>query len=408
MTKISIDQKKIKELLSRSISEVLPSRKELEQRLLEGKKLKIYIGADATGPALHVGHATNYIVLERFRKLGHKIVILIGDFTARIGDPTDKTAARVELSREQVVSNTKDWIKQISPIIDFNDKDNPPEIVYNNDWLAKLTFEDLIKISSNFTVQQMLERDMFEKRMKDNKPIYLHEFLYPLAQGYDSVAMDVDIELCGTDQTFNALAGRTLLKKIKNKNKFVVTTNLLENPKTGKKMMSKSEGTGIYLNATANDMYGQVMAQPDENIKQLFIDCTHVLMERIDDIEKELKSEKTNPRNIKMELAYEITKIYHGEINAKKASQEFEKVFSQKKKPTDIEEFKIDSPKMLLVDMMIESGIATSKSDARRLIEQGAVKLNDEKIIDRDAEVVFENDDIIQSGKRNFRRIKLK
>ena len=271
---IITDENKIDEILFRSVKEILPTKEKLKELLLSGKQLRVYIGADATGPALHLGHATNFMLLEKFRQLGHKAIILIGDFTARIGDPTDKSAARTQLTREDVIENTKTWLEQLKPIVDLNNKDNPIEIVYNNDWLSPMTFEDVIKLSSNFTVQQMLERDMFEKRMNDNKPIYLHEFFYPLMQGYDSVHLDIDIEIVGNDQKFNALTGRTLVQRYNNKEKFVFITPLLENPITKEKMMSKSLGTGIFLNMSANDMFGGIMAQPDENINQILTDCT--------------------------------------------------------------------------------------------------------------------------------------
>ena len=287
MAKVITDKKKIEEVLNRSIAEILPSKQAFRDALMSGKQLKIYIGADATGPALHLGHATNYMVLERLRQLGHKVVILIGDFTARIGDPTDKLAVRQQLTRDDVKQNVKTWLTQLQPIIDLKDKKNPVEIVYNHDWLSKLDFEDIINLASNFTVQQMLERDMFEKRIAEEKPIYLHEFFYPLMQGYDSVELDVDAEMCGTDQKFNALVGRSLMKKLKNKEKFVIITTLLENPVTGEKMMSKSLGTGVFLDESADNMYGKLMAQPDENLPQLFIDCTYVCIEEIEKIKKE-------------------------------------------------------------------------------------------------------------------------
>ena len=306
MDKKELEQK-VDEILSRSVKEILPSKEALKERMMTGNKMKIYIGTDATGSSLHLGHATNYIILEKFRQLGHEVIFLIGDFTSRIGDPTDKSAARVQLTREQVIENTKTWLNQVRPLIKIDDKENPVKIVYNHDWLSKLTFEDVIDIASNFTVQRMLERDMFEKRLKEEKPIYLHEFFYPLMQGYDSVALDVDIEMCGSDQKFNALAGRTLLKKYKNKEKFVFITTLLENPKTGEKMMSKSLGTGVFIDWDANKMFGSIMAQPDENMNQLFIDTTFLSLEEIDEV---MKSE--NPRDAKMKLAWEIVKIYHG------------------------------------------------------------------------------------------------
>jgi len=296
MDKKELEQK-VDEILSRSVKEILPSKEALKERMMTGNKMKIYIGTDATGSSLHLGHATNYIILEKFRQLGHEVIFLIGDFTSRIGDPTDKSAARVQLTREQVIENTKTWLNQVRPLIKIDDKENPVKIVYNHDWLSKLTFEDVIDIASNFTVQRMLERDMFEKRLKEEKPIYLHEFFYPLMQGYDSVALDVDIEMCGSDQKFNALAGRTLLKKYKNKEKFVFITTLLENPKTGEKMMSKSLGTGVFIDWDANKMFGSIMAQPDENMNQLFIDTTFLSLEEIDEV---MKSE--NPRDAKMKL----------------------------------------------------------------------------------------------------------
>src|SRR3989338_2123366 len=301
-------EKEINELLTRSVAEILPTKEGLREALESGKRLRIYIGTDATGTSLHLGHATNYMILEKFRRLGHEVIFLVGDFTARIGDPTDKSeSARKQLTRKQVTENVKTWIEQVRPVIDINNKENPVKVLYNYDWLSTLSFEDVINLASNFTVQQMIERDMFQKRIQDKKPLYLHELFYPLMQGYDSVAMDVDMEMCGNDQKFNALAGRTLLKKLKNKEKFVFITTLLENPKTGEKMMSKSLGAGIFLDWDAHQMFGGAMAQPDENMKQLFTDCTWLSLEEIENI---LNS---HPKEAKMRLAFEITKIYHGE-----------------------------------------------------------------------------------------------
>lgn len=317
--KIDTNKEKIEEILTRSVAEILPAKNGLREVLESGKRLRIYIGTDATGTSLHIGHATNYMILEKLRRLGHEVIFLVGDFTARIGDPTDKNeTARKQLTREQVVQNVKTWIDQVKPVIDVDNKENPVRVLYNNDWLSTLTFGDVINLASNFTVQQMIERDMFQVRMQSEKPLYLHEMFYPLMQGYDSVAMDIDIEMCGMDQKFNALAGRTLLKKLKNKEKFVFITTLLENPKSGEKMMSKSLGTGVFLDFDADKMYGALMAQPDENMKQLFIDCTWLGMKEIDEI---LKTEK--PCDSKMRLAFEITHMYHGEMAAKIAEKNF-------------------------------------------------------------------------------------
>ena len=399
--KINTDEKKIKELLSRSVVEVLPLGDKLETLLKSGKQLRVYIGADATGPVLHLGHATNFIILEKFRQLGHKAIILIGDFTARIGDPTDKTAARVQLTREEVIKNTESWIKQLSPIMDLNDKENPVEIVYNHDWLSKMNFEDVIDLASNFTVQQMLERDMFEKRIKENKPIYVHEFFYPLMQGYDSVHLDVDIEICGNDQKFNALTGRTLLQRYKNKEKFVFITTLLENPITKEKMMSKSLGTGVFLNMSPSDMFGGLMAQPDENISQLFTDCTYLSIDEIESIKKQLKDNSVNPRDIKIKLGFEIVKMYHGEEEANKAVEYFVNTFTKKEIPTDIPEFKPTDYN--LISQIIEAGLEPSKGEARRVLEQGGIKIDGEVV--SDANYVVQAGVTLQKGKIHFLRI---
>lgn len=407
MSKIITDEELIDELLNRSVVEILPSKKELKLLLMSGKKIRVYIGTDATGTSLHLGHATNYIILEKFRKLGHEVIFLIGDFTSRIGDPTDKLASRKQLTRVDVKKNIKTWLKQVAPIISFDDKKNPVKIKFNHDWLSKLTFENVVNIASNFTVQQMLERDMFEKRMREKKPIYLHEFFYPLMQGYDSVAMDVDVEMCGNDQKFNALAGRTLLRKIKNKEKFVFITTLLENPVTKEKMMSKSLGTGVFLDETIENMFGKVMAQPDENIPQLFTDCTYIDLDEIENIKKQLIAKAINPRDIKIKLAYEITKIYHGEKKAVEAQEYFEKVISKKELPTEISEIKVLAGE-LLIDVLVKNKLATSKADARRKVDQGGIKVDNEIMCDWQLKLDKSyTGKILKAGKREFRRVKI-
>lgn len=400
MKNIDTNNEKIEEILTRSIAEILPTKDGLRNELKSGKRLRIYIGTDATGTSLHIGHATNYMVLEKLRRLGHEVIFLVGDFTARIGDPTDKNeTARKQLTREQVIENVKTWIDQVRPVIDVDNKENPVRILFNNDWLSKLTFEDVINLASNFTVQQMIERDMFQVRMQSNKPLYLHEMFYPLMQGYDSVAMDVDVEMCGRDQKFNALAGRTLLKKIKNKEKFVLITTLLENPKTGEKMMSKSMGTGVFLDFDANKMYGSLMSQPDENMRQLFTDCTWLDLKEIDEI---LKTD--NPRDSKMRLAFEITKIYHGEKAAKSAENNFIEIFQKKELPNEMRSYKLTDDTSDLIDVLVFTGLASSKSDARRSIDSGSIRIDGIKVI---SELSFPKNKefILQKGKRYFIKI---
>jgi tyrosyl-tRNA synthetase len=269
------------------------------------------------------------------------------------------------------------------------------------DWSSDVCssdLEDVINLASNFTVQRMIERDMFQVRMQSEKPLFLHEMFYPLMQGYDSVAMDVDVEICGMDQKFNALAGRTLLKKLKNKEKFVFITTLLENPKTGKKMMSKSLGTGVFLDFEANKMYGALMSQPDENMKQLFIDCTWLDLKEIDEI---LATE--NHRDTKMRLAFEITKIYHGEKAAKNAEENFVKTFQKKEVPNEVPKLNIHKGAKI-IDILVESRLAKSKSEARRAISQGSIKINGKKISESDIDnpLVVSKKIIVQKGKRYF------
>ncbi len=402
MNKINTDLNKIDEILNRgTIVEILPTKKEFREKLLSGEKLKFYIGFDATAPTLHLSHAKNFMLMEKFRKLGHEVIVLFGDFTARIGDPTGENSARKQLSRKDVIQNVKKWKELIEPLMDFKDSKNPPKIMYNNDWLTKLTLEDVISLASNFTVQQMLERDMFQKRIKEKKPIYLHEFLYPLMQGYDSVAMDVDVEVCGTDQTFNALAGRTLLKKIKGKDKFIMAVTLMENPKT-KELMSKSKGTGVFLDTSANDMFGQIMAQPDEMIEILFINNTYLPLEEI----KKLMS-LDNPRDIKVKLAKEIITIYHNKKSAEEAEEEFNKIFRDKEKPSEIKSYKLQATDYKLVDLLVELKLASSKSEARRLVQQGGVRIDDIVRKDFNEDIEVKNGMIAQVGKRRFAKIEI-
>jgi tyrosyl-tRNA synthetase len=390
---IITDEKQIDEILERGIiTDILPTKKEFKERLMKGEKLRFYIGADPTAKALHLGHAQNLILLEDFRKLGHEVIFLIGDFTGMIGDPTDKGAARVRQTREDVEVNFKGWLEQTKNILSFDDSENPVQVKYNSEWLGKLNFAEVLELSSNFTVQQMLERDMFEKRLKEGKPIHLHEFMYPLMQGYDSVAMDVDVELCGTDQIFNALAGRTLLKKLKNKNKFVVATNLIQDEKTGL-LMSKSAGTGVFLDLDSNSLYGAIMAQSDGMIRPLLVGCTRISLEEIEELMK-----LENPRDAKMKLAYEIVRIYHGEEKAKEAEENFKTQFQKKEVPENIEEFEIKAGEWIL-NILNQIGFVSSNGEARRKIEEGAVKIDDEKISDS-AMTVEVGEKIIKLGRK--------
>ena len=397
--KVSTDPEAIAEVLTRSIAEVLPTKEGLSKKLMSGKRLTFYVGIDPTADYVHLGHSTNYLILERLHKLGHRIIVLVGDFTAMIGDPSDKTSMRVKLSVDEVQKNLKSFKQQIGKILDFKDQQNPIEFKFNSKWLSKLTFEDAVELASNFTVQQMIERDAFKKRILDQKPLYVHEFFYPLMQGYDSVAMDVDVEIGGTDQTFNMLAGRTLLKRLKNKEKFVMATTLLENPVTGEKLMSKSLGTGVGLDEPAKSMFIKVMQLPDEGVIQCFIDCTRLPLPEIDTLQKRLSS-GTNPRDIKLKLAEEIVRMYHGQSAALKAYKDWTEQVGEKKIADDVEELKIPSGIINLVDCIMSVKAAESTSQARRLIAQGAVRLNDDRIEDLNTEIVLKDGDILHIGKK--------
>lgn len=396
-------EKKIDELLERSVQIVLPSREGLKKLLLSGKKLRIYIGADATGPDLHLGHSTNYLLLEELRKLGHETIVLLGDFTAMIGDPTDKNeGARKPLSSEEVAKNIKTWKSQLAPIMKFG-RFGGTKIVQNSLWLSKLSLAKMIKLASNFTVQQMMERDMFANRQKQEKPIHLPEFLYPLLQGYDSVVLDVDIEIGGNDQTFNMLAGRTLQRKYNNREKFVIATTLLVNPKTGKKLMSKSEGDYVSLQDDPKNMFGKIMALPDEVIRQMFVDCTRLPLSHID----EILSARVNPRDQKLVLAKEIVSMYHGAQTAAKAEKYFVDTFSSKKMSDDTGEFAV-AQDTLLSDLLLAEGFVQSKSEFSRLVKDGAVT----KIMPEEKQItdIFEkaSEGGFQIGKHRFLKIKMK
>jgi tyrosyl-tRNA synthetase len=386
----------IQELLTRGVDAIVP-KKGLSEKLENGKKLRIYFGVDPTGFDIHLGHTVPLRKLRDFQRAGHHIIFLIGSFTAMIGDPTDRSSMRQPLTQEQVEENFRHYQAQASKLIDFD----RAEIVYNADWLGNMTFRNVIELAQQFTVQQMLERDMYQKRMSENKPIGLHEFFYPLMQGYDSVHLEVDLEIGGTDQLFNMLAGRQLLQAYKGKEKHVLTTPLLEG--TDGRKMSKTYNNTINVTDAPNDMFGKVMSMSDELITKYFIYCTDLSLKEVDEMDKAMK-EGMNPRDAKMRLAKEIVTQYHSALEAQSAEESFIAVFKKGGLPDDIPEFKMSGERNI-IDLLELCQLIQSKSEGRRAIEQGGVRINDKKVESVDDIIHLEEGMVLQVGKRRFAKI---
>ncbi len=397
---INTDPHSVDAILDRGvIAHFFPTKEAFRTRLLSGERLRFYMGFDPTARSLHLGHAQGLLILEDFRALGHEVIFLIGSFTGMIGDPSEKSSVRVKQTKEQVQENFSGWVDQVKNIVSFDDSHNPFLVKYNADWLASLTLTDVLDLASHFTVQQMLERDMFDKRIAEGRPVYVHEFLYPLMQGFDSVAMDVDVELCGSDQIFNALAGRTLMQKMRNKEKYVIANNLIADEQTGL-LMSKSNNTGVFLNASPQDLFGAIMAQPDGMLRPLLVGCTRLSLDAIDDL---LALE--NPRDAKSALAHELVRMFHGTDAAKHAQDYFINTFSKKELPDDVSTH-VCADGTPLVEYLVASGAARSKGDARRKIRQGGVSVDGAKVTEEDTAVTADHHNtILKVGKHFFVKI---
>jgi tyrosyl-tRNA synthetase len=388
-----------KALTNRGIDKIYTDS-DFEKLLNSGKKLRMYFGVDPSGPIIHLGHAVVLKKMAEFQKMGHTVILLIGDFTGMIGDPTDRNAARQPLTREEVLENAKTYKEQAKKFLNF-EGENPAELRYNSQWNDVLNFKDIIELSANFTVGQLLERDMFQKRISEQKPISLHEFLYPLVQGYDAVMLDADIQIGGTDQTFNMLAGRHLSKALKNKTNIVITCPLLEG--TDGRKMSKSYNNFVGVEDTPFDMYGKIMSIIDDLIIKYFDLLTDISDEEIRDIKKKIESGE-NPRDYKAKLATEIVKMLHSQEEANEASAEFDRIFKEKQKPTEIEDF-IFAGSMNIIDLLLESGLVSSKSEGRRIVEQNGLKIDDALITDIKTELSASGQ-VLQLGKRKFIKLK--
>ena len=391
-----------KELLTRGVEKIFPNTAFLEEKLKRGEKVSLYLGIDPTGPTLHLGHAIILKKLRDFQREGHKVILLIGDFTGMIGDPTDKSAARKKLTREELLKNCARYKEQAGSFLRF-DGENPAKLVYNSEWLGKMNFADVLELMSHFTVQQMLERDMFAKRMKEGKPIHIHEFMYPLMQGYDSVAMNVDGEIGGNDQTFNMLTGRDLMKELLKKEKFVIAMKLLEDS-AGRKM-GKTEGNMVSLDQSAREMFGKIMSWTDGLIIPGLTLCTDVPTVEIETIRADLEK-GSNPRDAKVRLAKEIVGLYHGKDAAESAEEEFVNTFKKGGLPGDVPEVSVKQGEALS-KILIDAGLVKSKNELRRLIEEKAVAEVGGEVV-ADFERTLEKDIVLKVGKRRFIKIIVK
>jgi len=394
-----INDLKIKEILTRGVVEVLV-KNDLNEKLKSGRKLRIKLGIDPSGKDLHIGHMVVIKKLKEFQDLGHQIVLLFGNFTGQIGDPTGKMEGRAIKSKQELEKNAEKYLDQVKIFLDIE----KVEVRWNADWLEKLNFADVVHLASCFTVAQMMERDMFQDRVKKNIPIAMHEFMYPLMQGYDSVALNADLELGGTDQTFNLLAGRVIQKAYGQVPQDILTVPILEGL-DGVKKMGKSENNYIAVDDDPKNMFGKIMSIPDNLILKYFELATNVPFEEIKKYEKALK-EGENPMDIKKTLGKEIVKIYHSPEDANVAEAAFVNQFSKNELPEDIEEKTIDAKEINLVELIVNEKLAPSKSEARRLIEQGGVKVDQEKVTDVNHTLDLHNEKLLQVGKRKFLKVK--
>jgi len=392
-------------LLSRGC-EGIYTLQELQERLRtsaeQGRPLRVKLGLDPTAPDIHLGHSVQLRKVRQFQDLGHKAVLIIGDYTARIGDPSGQNKTRPVLSAEQIEANAATYIAQAGRILDTSP--GKLEIRRNSEWLEKLSFAEVIKLASQMTVARMMERDTFELRYKAGVPIGVHEFLYPLVQGYDSICIDADVELGGTDQTFNNLIGRQLQENAGQRPQVVMLLPLLVGL-DGVEKMSKSKGNYIGITDPPGEMFGKIMSIPDEVMANYFLLLTDVEREEIDVL---TDPDQTHPRQAKAKLGRIIVSQYHGEKAAAQAAAEFDRVFSERQTPSEMPEIALPGGKINIVELVTLAGFAQSKSEARRLITQKAVSIDQEKVTDVDAEVSPKAGAILRVGKRRFGRIAVK
>ena len=390
-------------LISHGVADLLPEdefKKKLEKSVATNTPLIVKLGLDPTAPDIHLGHTVVLRKLKLFQDFGHKVIILIGDFTARIGDPTGKSVTRPPLTEEQVITNAKTYQEQIFKVLD----PEKTEVRFNSEWLSKLDFADVLKLASKYTVARMLERDDFHKRYTEGRPISIHEFMYPLMQGYDSIALKADVEFGGTDQTFNLLMGRHLQGEEGMPEQTIITMPILEGL-DGVQKMSKSLGNYIGISEAPSEMYGKAMSIPDELMMRYFMLVTDMSIEEQEQLGKDLESGAAHPRDVKMKLAHTIVRLYHGEEAANFGQEEFVRVFQKHAMPTDIPEYKVaftEEP-VFLPQLLSDAGLTASNGEARRSIKAGAFKIDGEKC--NEEHIVLKDGMVLQVGKRKFIKI---
>ena len=390
-------------LISHGVADLLPEdefKKKLEKSVATNTPLIVKLGLDPTAPDIHLGHTVVLRKLKLFQDFGHKVIILIGDFTARIGDPTGKSVTRPPLTEEQVITNAKTYQEQIFKVLD----PEKTEVRFNSEWLSKLDFADVLKLASKYTVARMLERDDFHKRYTEGRPISIHEFMYPLMQGYDSIALKADVEFGGTDQTFNLLMGRHLQGEEGMPEQTIITMPILEGL-DGVQKMSKSLGNYIGISEAPSEMYGKAMSIPDELMMRYFMLVTDMSIEEQEQLAKDLESGAAHPRDVKMKLAHTIVRLYHGEEAANFGQEEFIRVFQKHAMPTDIPEYKVavtEEP-VFVPQLLSDAGLTASNGEARRSIKAGAFKIDGEKC--NEEHIVLKDGMVLQVGKRKFIKI---
>ncbi len=389
--------------ISRGANEIIPEEelvKKLERSLKEGKPLNIKLGCDPSRPDLHIGHSVVLRKLANFQSLGHQAILIVGDFTGMIGDPSGRSATRPALTLEQTRVHGESYFQQASKILDAE----KTKIVYNSDWLSKMNFEEVIKLASKYTVARMIERDDFEKRFKAGEPIGIHEFLYPLAQAMDSVAIKSDVELGGTDQKFNLLVGRDIQREHEMEPQVILTMPLLIGT-DGTEKMSKSYDNYIGISDPPKEMYGKTLSIPDDLIYVYYTLASDVPETELTKIKSQLENPDINPRDIKRNLAKTFVRMYHSSHDAQLAEEEFDKIFIKKEVPDNIPEFKITEDEINIVDLIIKVGFSGSKGEAKRLVNQSGVSVEGEKILDTNKIIKIKEGIVLKVGKRKFGKL---